>query len=161
MGDRECVFIPPAARPEPSTVARPLSPAPGDRGIVLVKPWEGTQPSPWSCERCPERIPIGNAWQLHHRDPSGRTTVHVLGPLCAYELMPVRVTIDLVAAERRRERLPTVTSLLDHIRERRLHPPRYELTLRSTDVHLLALIHEESPVDFAIRLRDAGVLISL
>lgn len=126
-----------------------------------MSPWQGVQSGEWSCARCPERIPVGSGWRLQYRTEDGHDAVMLVGPVCARELMPVRATIDLVALQRRRDEIPPLTSLVDHVLGSRRDPPRYELRLRGADVHLLSELHEETPAQFAMRLRDTGLLLSL
>lgn len=116
---------------------------------------------PWSCSRCAEKIDVGKAWRLTRRHPDGSVADIIIGPLCAHELMPVRATIALVGLERIQGDLAPLASLVRHITASRSTQPRHELRMRAADVHLLAEVYDETPVRFAMRLRDAGVLIGL
>lgn len=140
---------------------RSMALLPGDRSIICVSPWPGHQPVPWSCSRCPEKIDVGKAWRVRLRQPDGSTSDLVVGPLCARELMPVRATIALAPLDSHESDLAPLVSLVRYITTSRRDPPLHELRLRAADVHLLAEVYDESPVRFAMRLRDAGVLIGL
>lgn len=133
---------------------------PGDRSIICVAPWSGVQSVPWSCCRCDEKIDVGKAWRLTRRHRDGSESDLIIGPLCAWELMPVRPTIALTL-DRHESDLAPLASLVRYITTSRRSPPLHELRMRAADVHLLAEMYDESPVRFAMRLRDAGLLIGL
>ena len=133
---------------------------PGDRGITAVERWpEVASQVSGTCARCGRAFPPSDAWRVDYRDQHDNAYRFVVCPTCADELEPVRVTIDLTALERRRlevDLAPIVTAvrwIVDH----RAEPPTGELTLRATDVYILAQAYGEEPQAFADRMHEAGV----
>ncbi|MDX1621942.1 MAG: hypothetical protein R3320_13170 [Nitriliruptorales bacterium] len=135
---------------------------PGDRGIIAVGPWKAVPVhTSWSCSRCSRWFDPDDSWRVDYRHSDGSEYSFVVCPSCAAGLRPLRLTIDLTTLKSSRDAdLAPLASLVRWIAGRRSQPPDALLSLRWSDVHLLAEMYEQDPVDLQARLRRAGVAVA-
>lgn len=135
---------------------------PGDRRIASVAPQPRRGNRTWSCARCGTPFAVGDSWDVTFRHDDGDEYRFVVCEVCAYDLAPVRVTLDLARLEEERDLdlapLVSVARFVLASRGEASVAPEDHVRLRYADMHLLAELFEMTPTELEEDLRRRGVV---